>query len=98
MRGTDIDLCMSAPTLTAPRKVGIIVYGLLAGFAAAMAFTVASVFIVAFALWLLSYMNWEWSWPLGIAVAYYAFLPGLIVGTVVCWKVCRSGWRGGQVP
>jgi hypothetical protein len=93
---------MSAPSRNAPRKIGIIVYGLLAGFAAAMVFTIASVFLVAFASWLLRYTNWdqtgEWSGPLIIVVAYYAFLPGVIVGAVVCWKVCKSGWRGGAVP
>ena len=92
---------MFAPSLNAPRKVGIIVYGLLAGFAAAMVFTIASVFLVAFVLWFLTYANWrpadEWSGPLGIVVAYYAFLPGVIVGAVVCWKVCKSGSRGEPV-
>ena len=93
---------MSAPTLNAPRKVGIIVYGLLAGFAAAMVFTIASIFLVAVASWFLRYTNWDptgdRSGPLVIVVAYYAFLPGVIVGAVVCWKVCKSGWRGGAVP
>ncbi len=37
-RGTDIYLCMSALRLGVTRKVGSIVYGLLAGFATAMAF------------------------------------------------------------
>ena len=93
---------MSAPSFNAPRKVGIIVYGLLAGFAAAMVFIVASVFLVAVASWFLSYTNWdptgERSGPLEIVVASYAFLPGIVLGAVVFWKVCRSGWRGGPVP
>ena len=100
--GTDIYLCMSALRLSVARKVGSIVYGLLAGFATAMVFTIASVFLVALASWFLRYTNWdpsgEWSGPLGIVVAYYAFLPGVIVGAVVCWKVWRSGFRGGSVP
>jgi asparagine N-glycosylation enzyme membrane subunit Stt3 len=81
---------MPAPSLNAPRKVGIIVYGLLAGFAAAMVFTIVSIFL-AVASWFLRYTNWdptgERSGPLVIVVAYYAFLPGVIVGAVVCWKV-----------
>jgi len=93
---------MSAPSLNAPRRVGIIVYGLLAGFAAAMVFAIASVFLVAVASWFLRYTNWdptgERSGPLEIVVAYYALLPGVIVGAVVCWKICKSGWRGGPVP
>ena len=93
---------MSAPNLNTPRKIGIIVLGLLAGFATAMVFAIASVFLVAVASWLLRYTNWdptgEQSGPLEIVVAYYALLPGVIVGAVVCRKVCKSGWRGGAVP
>jgi membrane protein YdbS with pleckstrin-like domain len=93
---------MSALRLSVARKLGSIVYGLLAGFATAMVFTIASVFLIALVSWFLKYTNWgppeEWSWPLGIVVAYYAFLPGAIVGAVVCWKVWRSGFRRGSVP
>ncbi len=53
---------MSAPNLSAPRKVGNIVFGLLAGFATAMVFAIASVFLVAVASWLPRYTNWD---PLG---------------------------------
>ena len=49
--GTDIYLCMSALRLSVARKVGSIVYGLLAGFATAMVFTIASVFLVAVGGW-----------------------------------------------
>jgi hypothetical protein len=55
------------------RKVRAILYGLLAGFAAVVVFTIAS-------------------FSLGL-VAYYGFLPGVIVGVAVCWKVCRSNLR-----
>jgi hypothetical protein len=93
---------MSALRLSVTRKVGSTVYGLLAGFATAMVFTIASVFVIALASWFLRYANWdpsgEWSGPLGIVLAYYAFLPGVIVGAVVCWKVWKSGIRGGSVP
>ena len=93
---------MSALRLSVARKVGNIVYGLLAGFATAMVFTIASVFLVAVASWFLRYTNWdptgERSGPLEIVVASYAFLPGIVLGAVVFWKVCRSGWRGGPVP
>jgi predicted Co/Zn/Cd cation transporter (cation efflux family) len=93
---------MSVPSLNAHRKIGIIVYGLLAGFAAAMVFTISSVFLVAFASWLLEKTNWDttgdWSGPLVIVVAHYSFLPGVIIGAAVSWKVCRSGLRGGPVP
>jgi hypothetical protein len=93
---------MSVPSLNAHRKIGIIVYGLLAGFAAAMVFTITSVFLVALAWWFLGKTNWdttgEWSGPLGIVVAYYSFLPGVIIGAAVYWKMCRSSLRGGPVP
>jgi hypothetical protein len=55
-----------------------------------MGSTIASVFLVAAASWFLRFTNWdptgERSGPLEIAVAYYAFLLGVIVGAFVCWK------------
>jgi hypothetical protein len=57
------------------RKVRAIFYGLLAGFAAVVVFTIASFFLGA----------------------YYGFLPGVIVGVAVCWKVCRSNLRRAPV-
>jgi len=59
------------------RKVRAILYGLLAGLAAVVVFTITSFF-------------------LGLG-PYYGFLPGVIVGVAVCWKMCRSSWRRAPV-
>ena len=56
------------------RKVRTILYGLLAGIAAVVVFTIAS-------------------FLLGLGPVH-GFLPGVIVGVAVCWKVWRSNLRG----
>lgn len=89
---------MSERTLNTRRKLGTIVYGILAGFTAAMVVTVASVFLVALTLWFLGKYGLGVGFGFGFGILLYAFLPGLMVGAVVSWKVCKSGWRRGAVP
>jgi len=81
--------------VSTPQKIGIIVYGLVAG--------VCTVLITSAALGLLglmvalfaSYTQWIPSQPwLPLIGLEQGFLLGIVLGAIVCWKVIRPSLRG----
>jgi hypothetical protein len=78
------------------RKVGVILYGLVAAFAG---FTVAGLGPIAlafFGVWIFGLVGWEqasnWAARFGFYYIYF-FVVGLLVGTVICLRVWINGFR-----
>jgi len=84
--------------LTAPQKVGVIFYGLAAGICAVVATTAASVILGVLVAVLLAVAHLAGNDGGGgffaIEAAFFGFYAGIVVGAIVCWKVCRSRLRG----
>jgi hypothetical protein len=78
------------------RKIRIVLYGLAAG-AAATVLTSAALFLVGIALAILGNMGWlhlgEYQPWLPIIGLEYGFILGIIIGSVVCWKVASPDWE-----
>ena len=85
---------MSTSNLSTSKKVGIGFYGLLAGISTVVVFTAASFFLGVAASYFLRYTRWDPAGELsawfGLAWAWYAFWPGVVLGLVVWWKVFSS--------
>jgi len=80
--------------LSVPQKVGVIFYGLAIGVCAVMATTVTAVilgFLVAVLLAAAHLAgNDGGAGFFVIEAAFCGFYTGIVVGAIVCWKVCRS--------
>ena len=83
--------------LSVPQKVGVIFYGLAIGVCAVVATTVASVILGFLAAVLLAVAHLAGNDGGGgffvIEAAFFGFYAGIVVGAIVCWKVCRSRLR-----
>jgi hypothetical protein len=80
-----------------PQKVGIIVYGLMAGVCTALVTSAASLLLgIAISLFAQS-TGWihlgEYQPWLPIIGLEYGFLFGIILGVIVCWKAIKSRLR-----
>jgi len=86
--------------LSVPQKVGVVFYGLAIGVCALMATTVASVilaFLVSAFLTVAHLAGKDGGAAfLVLQAAFYGFYAGIVVGMIVCWRVCRSRLR--RVP
>jgi hypothetical protein len=80
--------------LSVPQKVGVIFYGLAIGVCAVMATTVAAVILGFLVAVLLAAAHLAGNDGGGgffvIEAAFCGFYAGIVVGAIVCWKVCRS--------
>ena len=85
---------MSASDRSPSRAIGIIFYGIVAGFAAAAAVILGSFFLVFFATWVSRYRGapngGELAAASGLGSVYFTFIPGLIAGVIVSVKVCAG--------
>jgi hypothetical protein len=79
-----------------PQKIGIIFYGLIIGAGAAL-LTSLGFGLVGLLLSLMGNAGWihlgeyqPWMPIIGIE---YGVVPAIVIGVVVCWKVCRSRLR-----
>ncbi len=81
---------------TTPQKIGVVLYGLAAGVGATV-LPSAALFLVGLAFSLMGNAGWihlgEYQPWLPLAGLEYGFFLGIIIGAVVCWKVCRSRLR-----
>ena len=81
---------------TTPQKIGVVLYGLAAAVGATV-LTSAALFLVGLAFSLMGNAGWihlgEYQPWLPLAGLEYGFFLGIIIGAVVCWKVCRSRLR-----
>jgi len=84
--------------LTVPQKVGVVFYGLAIGVCALVATTVAAVilsFLVCVFLTVAHLASNDGGAAfLILQAAIYGFYAGIVVGMIVCWRVCRSRLRG----
>lgn len=83
--------------LSVPQRVGVVFYGLAMGVLALTATTVASVilgFLMA-ALLTLAHLagNDGGGGFFVLQAAFYGLYAGIVVGMIVCWRVCRSRLR-----
>jgi hypothetical protein len=89
---------MYAIPLSAPQKVGVVLFGLAAGAGATVATAAASCLLGFMNSFLASYTGWprlgkSQAW-LPIVGLFSGFYFGIVVGGVVCWKVCRTRLGG----
>jgi hypothetical protein len=92
---------MSAPTNSAAKVVGIILYGLAAGFAAATLTVLGPIFLALFFVWIFDSLGWQPGRDLAVAViSCYIFIIGfgLIVGVFVCVYVWVTRLRSAPTP
>ena len=78
---------MAPPTNGATRVVGIILYGLVAGFAATTLTILGPMLLALFFLWIFDSLRWQPGRDLAVTViSCYIFIIGfgLIVGVLVC--------------
>lgn len=84
---------MSPPHKSALTIIAIILYGLVAGLAATIIIVLGSIFLRLLAARIFSQLGWESAMGVGLRSVYYTFIPGLIVGMIVCFKVWISRLR-----
>jgi len=93
-------LVMYIMPLSVPQKVGVILYGLAIGVCALMATAVAFVILALLFVAFLTVAHLSGNDGGGAFLvaqaAIYGFFAGIVVGMIVCWRVCRS--RLGRVP
>ena len=93
---------MSASRNSAIKVVGIIVYGLVAGFAATVAIVLGPIFLGLLAAWIFNLLGWEQaSRSVGFCGLYYIYFTGvigLIVGVIVCLYVWITRPRNAPTP
>ena len=93
---------MSASANSAPSIIGIIFYGLVAGFAATVVIVLGFIFLGLFACWMFHYLGWmhggELSLACGLGSVYYTVIPGLVVGAIVCARVWITRLRNAPTP
>jgi hypothetical protein len=82
---------MYAQRYGALKIVGIIFYGLVAGFAATVAIVLGPIFLGLLAGWIFNQLGWEQATrSVGSSGLYYIYFTGavgLIVGVIVCLHV-----------
>jgi len=86
--------------LSVPQKAGVIFYGLAIGVCAVVATMVAAVILGSLVAVLLAVAHLAGNDGGGgffvAEAAFYGFYAGIVVGAIVCWRVCRSRLR--KVP
>ena len=91
----------TAPS-SASKLLGIILYGLVAGFAATVVMVFGSVFLGFFASWIFNFLGWrkaaisaEMS---GFYCIYFTGAFGLLAGVIVCLYVWITRLRNPPTP
>ena len=92
---------MSASSNGATKVVGIILYGLVAGFAAITLTILGPMLLALFFLWIFDSLGWQPGRDLAVTViSCYIFIIGfgLIVGLIVCVYVWITRLRTSSTP
>jgi len=92
---------MAPPTNSATKVVGIILYGLVSGFAATTLTVLGPIFLAAFFVWIFDSLGWQPGSDLAVTViSCYIFIIGfgLIVGVFVCVYVWITRLRSAPTP
>ena len=93
---------MSASSNSATKVVGIILYGLVAGFAVAAVIVVGRVFLGLLASWIFHQLGWEQASGtalfIGFYYIYFTGAIGLITGVIVCFHVWITRLRSAPTP
>jgi hypothetical protein len=92
---------MAAPPNSAPKIVGIILYGLVAGFAATTLTVLGPIFLALFFVWIFDSLGWRPGRDLAVTViSGYIFVTGLglMVGLIVCIYVWITRLRSAPTP
>ena len=88
-------------THSAAKIVGVIVYGLVAGFAATTVSILGPIFIALFFFWIFNSLGWKQASDMATAViSLYIFIVGLglTIGIVVCIRVWIIRLRSTPTP
>lgn len=76
--------------------IGVILYGLVAGFATATVVALGQIFLAFFGVWIFQQLGWGQASnseaKFGFYYTYFIAL-GLIVGMIVCLRVWIAGFR-----
>ncbi len=100
--GSNTNARMYAPRNRAPKIVGIVFYGLVAGFAATVAIVLGPIFLGLLAGWIFNQLGWEQaSKSVAFSGLYYIYFTGaigLIVGVIVCLCVWITRLRNAPTP
>ena len=83
------------------KLIGVIVYGLVAGFAATTVTILGPILLALFFGWICGSLGWLHAREAAVTViSFYIFIIalGLIVGVIVCLRVWITRLRGKPVP
>jgi hypothetical protein len=86
---------------TVGKTVGVIVYGLVAGFAATTVAVLGPMLLALFFVWIFSSLGWQHARDAAVTViSLYVFITGfgLLLGVFVCLRVCITRLRGAPIP
>src|SRR5215470_6103817 len=78
------------------RMIGVILYGLVAGFATTTVIVLGQIFLAFFGVWIFHQLGWEQASNSAAKFGFYYvfFIPlGLILGMTVCLRVWIAGFR-----
>jgi hypothetical protein len=92
---------MSTSRTSATKVLGIVVYGLVAGFAATTLTILGPIFLALFFVWIFDSLRWQPGRDLAVTViSSYIFIAGLglIVGVIVCLYVWITRLRSAPTP
>jgi hypothetical protein len=93
---------MSTSRNGATRVVGIIVYGLVAGFAATTTIVLGPIFLGLLVAWILRSLGWEQASKSpelsGLYYIYFTGALGLVVGPIVCVYLWITRLRNAPTP
>ena len=92
----DISVSMPATSRNGGRKIGVILYGLVAGFAATTVIVLGQISLAFFGVWVFHQLGWEQASNSAAHFGFYYifFIPlGIIVGVIVCSCVWIAGFR-----
>ena len=92
---------MSVTRSAAVKTVGVIFYGLVAGFVGTTIIVLGQILLAFFGVWFFHRLGWEQA-SLGAArfgffYVYFIFI-GLVVGIVICLRVWIKGFRNTPTP
>lgn len=83
------------------KAVGVILYGLVAGFAGFTVIALGHILLAFFSAWIFHQLGWEQASGSAARFGFYyiIFIPvGLIVGIVICLRVWIKGFRTASTP
>ena len=92
---------MSVTRSAGVKTIGVIFYGLVAGFAGTTVIVLGQILLAFFGVWFFHRLGWEQASNgaarFGFLYVYFIFV-GLVVGIVICLRVWIKGLRNAATP